>query len=244
MPCQLLVIMLPSRLLVLLILQVSLIYSKAYGQDHVMTLGFQVKPIFRNSFFNSGNFDLIQDSTRYTVKPRIGYSYGMLVRKGLGKQLSLETGISYVKRNYSFFVDDLDSSFSAKADFSIVEYEIPVSVLVFIRLSEKIFMNNSVGLSIDLFKRSEIETSDKVVYTFYRSTWIVPGLIANAGWEYRTAHAGYYYIGGSYQLPFAKVITMSADYYTVNSVETMTTKLGLGFFTFDIKFFFPPDRGK
>jgi hypothetical protein len=170
--------------------------------------------------------------------PGTGYSYGMVVRTGVTKKIFLETGINYVRRNYLFTLDDQDSSFSTSSAFGIVEYEIPVSVLVYIRLSDNIYMNNSAGLSLNMFKKSVIEPKDNLIYVFERSTWIIPGLVANVGWEYRTPYVGSFYLGASYQFPFSKVITMHADYYKNVGVESMTTKIGLAFLTLDFKYFF------
>lgn len=209
------------------------------AQNNKMVVGLQIRPIFKNQFFNSGNTAFEQKNIIYEIVPSIGYSYGMVVRTAVGKKISLETGINYVRRNYLFTLDDQDSSFSTSSAFGIVEYEIPVSVLVYIKLSDKIYMNTSSGLSLNMFKKSIIEPKDNLIYIFERSTWIIPGLVANMGWEYRTTSVGSFYFGASYQFPLSKVITMYADYYKNIGVESMKTKIGLAFITFDFKYFFP-----
>ena len=100
-------------------------------------------------------------------------------------------------------------------------------------------MNNSAGLSLNMFKRSEVEYVDDVSYTFVRKSWMNFALIANIGWEYRTESSGYFYLGSSYQLPFTKVISMSADYSKKNGVEEFSTEMNLGFFTVDLKYYLP-----
>ncbi len=213
--------------------------NSSFAQDSKMDVGLQIRPIFKNQFFNSGNTAFEQGNIIYEIVPELGYSYGMVVRTGLTKKLSLETGINYVRRNYLFTLEDQDSAVSISSAFGVIEYEIPISVLVYIRLSDKIYMNTSSGLSLNMFKKSVIEPKDNLIYIFQRSTWIIPGLIANMGWEYRTSLLGSFYLGASYQFPFSKVITMHADYYKNIGVESMSTKVGLAFITFDFKYFFP-----
>jgi len=209
------------------------------AQDELMLVGFQYRPIFKNKFFNSGNTDLVQNNVNFVIAPSLGYSWGMVVRKLVASKISFEGGINYLKRKYIFEVDDLDSSFATSAEFAIVEYEIPLSAMVHVRLGERIYMNNSAGISLNMFKRSEVEYVDDVSYTFVRKSWMNFALIANIGWEYRTESSGYFYLGSSYQLPFTNVISMSADYSKNIGVEEFSTVMSLGFFTVDLKYYLP-----
>ena len=218
--------------------------SSSYAQDGEMTVGIQLKPIFRNEFFNSGNVSYSENNVSYRVDPRVGFSGGMIIRSNFGKRFSFETGINYVRRNYTLLVSDQDSSFSESMNFGVVEYEIPLSFLVYVRLADHIYMNNSVGLGFNMFKRSEVDQGEYITSVFSRSTWIIPGMIANVGWEYRTKASGNFYLGGSYQLPFAKILTMMVDYDRGNAIESVDYKLSLGYFTFDFKYFFPVNQDK
>ena len=213
--------------------------TSCFAQDREMTVGFQLKPIFRNEFFNSGNVSYVENNVSYTVDPRVGFAGGMIIRSNFGKRFSFETGINYVRRNYTLLVSDPDSSFNESMNFGVVEYEIPLSFLVYVRLADRIYMNNSVGIGFNMFKRSEVDQGQYVKSVFSRSTWIIPGMIANVGCEYRSTSSGNFYIGGSYQLPFAKILTMMVDYDRGNSIESVDYKLSLGYFAFDFKYFFP-----
>jgi hypothetical protein len=138
----------------------------------------------------------------------------------------------------------MDSSFKESMNFGVVEYEIPLSFLVYVRLGERVYMNNSVGISLNMFKRSEVDQGEYIQSNFSRRTWIIPGLIANLGWEYRASRAGSFYLGASYQLPFDKILTMMVNYHKVTSIESVDYKLSLGYFTFDFKYFFPVNSEK
>lgn len=223
----------------LLILVLSFCTFESTAQDEPMMVGFQYRPIFHNSLFKSGNTDIEQNNVSFTIRQKLGYSYGMVVRTPLGKKLTLEGGINYIKRNYSFGVEDLDSTFNASANFAIVEYEIPFAALIHIRVSDDFYLNSSAGLSINIFKRSEVEYVDNIAYGFGRRSWMNMALIANVGAEYRTENSGYFYIGSSYQLPFSKIIVMTGEYFRNNSSEEITTDMNLGFFTLDLKYYLP-----
>jgi len=225
-------------LLIVSLIAFTLVPSNSTAQNEPAIVGFQFRPIFKNKFFNSGNTKLIQNDVSFSVTPKLGYSYGMIVRKPVAKKVSFEGGINYLKRQYQFGVNDLDSSFSTTAEFAIIEYEIPISAMVHVRLSDQIYMNNSAGISMNIFKRSEIELDDDVFYAFNRKAWMNFALIANIGWEYRTDHSGYFYLGSSYQLPFSKIIEMTADYKKIGGVEEFRTEINLGFFTLDLKYYF------
>ena len=226
-------------ILTLFCISLLLLPTLSSAQDDPMIVGFQFRPIFKNKFFNSGNTDLIQNNVNFTIAPKLGYSWGMVIRKQFASKLSFEGGINYLKRKYILGVEDLDSSFATTAEFAIVEYEIPLSAMVHVRLGERIYMNNSAGLSLNMFKRSEVEYVDDVSYTFTRKSWMNFALIANIGWEYRTESSGYFYLGSSYQLPFTKVISMSADYTKNIGIEEFDTDMNLGFFTVDLKYYLP-----
>ena len=228
-----------SILLGVILLSLSLLPYSSIAQDDPMVVGFQFRPIFKNKFFNSGNADLIQNDVNFTIEPTLGFSWGMVVRMPLANKVSVESGINYMKRNYAFGVTDLDSTFSTTANFAIVEYEIPVSAMIHIRLGERFYMNNSAGVSLNMFKRSEVEFIDNISYTFNRKSWMNFALIANIGWEYRTENSGYFYLGSSYQLPFTRVIVMKAVYDKNIGIEELETEMNLGFFTIDLKYYLP-----
>jgi len=215
-----------------------LLSTSSFAQDDPMVVGFQFRPIFKNNFFNFGNAEVTQNNVNFVIAPKLGFTWGMVVRQPLAKKVSFEFGINYVKRKYLLGVDDLDSSFSTTGEFAIVEYEIPLSVLVHVRLGDRLFMNNAGGFSINMFKRSEQEIIDDIDYSLFRKSWINFGMNANVGFEYRTKSAGYFYMGGSYQLPFTKV-SLSADYLKNVGIEQFDTKLNLGYFTVDLKYYFP-----
>jgi hypothetical protein len=210
-----------------------------HAQERTVTVGLQAKPIFPVKFLKTGAQTVSQNGIDFTVTPKIGYSGGMVIRWGFTNSVSLETGINYVKRNYN--LEFKTDTFAGTSDFGIVNYQIPISALVFIRLSDKLYMNASAGLSLDMFV-SDIHTYSSYFNNYSQRNGVFQsGVLANLGWEYRTLKSGYFYIGASFQRPFAQIYNSSLTYFKGDGTyENTLTKLNGSYLTFDVRYFFPP----
>lgn len=219
------------------------------AQERVTTFGIQVKPIIPSDLLGTGKTVGTGTENTYEVSQKLGYSFGGVIRKGYTDWLSIETGINFVKRNYEARVFSASSTFSDSSAFGAIAYEIPVSALVFVRLSDKIYMDGAFGLALDMFP-SDVSTASRNDSFYQRSfrnswskkaevlPWLNAGLIANVGFEYRTEKSGYFYIGGSYHRPF-KSIYNSFLIYDRNSVsEQGFLQLSGNYLTLDLKYFF------
>lgn len=227
----------PKSFRILLLL--FFIVSFSYSQERTITVGIQAKPIFPVKFLKTGPQTFAQNGVNFTLTPKFGYSGGMVIRWGITKTVSLETGINYVKRNYN--LEFKTDTFLGKSDFGIVNYQIPVSALVFIRLSNKLYMNASAGLSADMFV-SDIHTSANYFNNYSQRNGVFQsGVLANLGFEYRTEKAGYFYIGSSFHRPFLQIYNSSLRYLKPdNTSESVEMKLLGSYLTFDVRYFFNP----
>ena len=169
----------------------------------------------------------------------------MVIRKGITNTVSIESGINYVKRNYDLTINDPDSGFSSKSDFGMVGYEIPIEGLVFIQLSDQIFMDVAMGLSLDFYPSDIQSSAEHMLHFSAKNSWISPSILGNLGWEYRTEKSGYIYLGASYHRPFSFIYTSKIQYdnrevpYPSASIELLGNYL-----TFDIRYFFHSDPEK
>ena len=117
------------------ILVITLLILISFGlkaQEKVTTFGVQLKPIVPINFFGAGKLEKSNNNIQYINQPKFGLSFGMVIRKGLTKSLSIETGLNFLKRNFDLTINDTDSSFSGTSNFSIVNYEIPVLLMVYV----------------------------------------------------------------------------------------------------------------
>ncbi len=215
-----------------------------YAQERVTTFGIQLKPIIPIPFFNAGKQEANQNNISYLNKPKTSLSFGMVIRKGFTKSLSIETGINFLKRIYEITIDDPDNSFSGTSNFSIVNYEIPVQGLVYVRLGRNMFMNASGGFSIDLYPTPLFTYGDYFTNAVNRRSWSQVSLIANLGWEYRTEKSGYFYFGTSLHRPFKPMMREFIVYEGFNQYEEMSFDLTGNYLTLDFRYFFHEDPKK
>lgn len=215
----------------------------ASSQDNIITVGIQYKPIFSSNFFNTGPVNETKEGVNFEIAPESGFCAGMIIRKGFTKTISLESGINYVKRNFNLNITD--SGFTGNSGFGIVGYEIPVLGLIFIQLSDEIFMDAALGMSLD-FYASDVRTNDYYFnhYSAYQS-WFSPSLLANLGWEYRTAKSGYFYLGASYHRPFESIYRSFVQYIpNPNPEDQAIMDLQGNYLTLDLRYFFHSDPQK
>ncbi|MFM2195830.1 MAG: hypothetical protein RL092_1430 [Bacteroidota bacterium] len=215
------------------------------AQEKVTTVGFQIKPIFASKFFGTGAQEIEQNDFNYKISQNTGFSGGLIIRKGYTKSLSLEFGINYSRRNVT--IETLHQGISSVSKMKIIGYEIPLSQLIFVRLSKNIFMNVSAGACINMFP-SDVQATNEVLYAIGgRKLIFNPSLIANLGFEYRSADKGYFYLGTSFNRPFSPIYGLGID-YVVNSVVVNSAFANLqgSYLTLDFKYFFheDPERKK
>ena len=208
--------------------------SRGVAQENIFTAGFQYRPIFPSEFFNSGTRSVSQNGIDFSISQKMSYSAGMVLRRGINKQFSFESGINYTKRNFDLTVTD--TSFTGKSDFMIVGYEIPVQGMIFLRLADKIYMNTTVGFSMDMYA-SSVATHDSYFrhYSARHSVFQFAAL-ANLGAEYRTEKIGYFYIGAAYHLPLSYIYSSAISYEP--SQEIGRLKLRGNFIALDLRYYF------
>lgn len=220
-----------------------LIPFQGSSQEQVITAGFQFKPIFSSKFFNMEAKTAKNRGVSFEIKPSSGYCMGMVIRKGFTNRISFETGINYVKRNYNLAITD--SASTRESGFSIIGYEIPALGLVFIQLSDHIFMDVALGISLDFYPSDIRTTDDYFEHYSARDSWFSPAILGNLGWEYRTEKSGYFYLGASYHRPFSDTF-YSFVVYPESKLPKAESRLNLqgNYLTLDLRYFFHSDPAK
>jgi hypothetical protein len=218
-------------------------HAWAYGQNKVTTVGIQLKPIFGASLFGTGPIEINDAGFTYTIRQNTGYSAGMIIRKGFEKNVSLEFGINYCRRNFGVRSQLADTT--SNLQFTVIGYEIPVSGLFFVRLSERWFMNVSGGLCINMFP-SDVQKANELLLVYAgRPSGINPSLIANIGAEYRSKKSGYFYVGFSLNRPFSPIYKSVIDYVINNQVvHNAFADLRGAYLTVDFRYFFHEDPAR
>ncbi|MFI5204849.1 MAG: outer membrane beta-barrel protein [Flavobacteriales bacterium] len=211
------------------------------GKTQLLTAGFQIRPLFASKFFGAGEVTESDRHLETTIKPRLGYTFGMIIRRGFSPKFSLEMGINYFKRNFTMINVDDSLAITDESGFGIVSYEIPIQTLFYIRLSKKMYMNVSMGTSFNWFAsdvRSLGENQAFSQYTEISKGWLKFALLGNIGWEWRTEKAGFFYLGASLHRPLFPIGTSYVKYDQGPWKYDLEIPLTGGVLTIDFRYFF------
>ncbi|HMN04097.1 MAG TPA: hypothetical protein PKD45_00045 [Flavobacteriales bacterium] len=217
-----------------------------HAQQGVTTFGLQVKPVIPFGFFENKGA-LQQEHLSATLDLNGGMAFGMLVRHGITKAISLEVGIDQINRRYDFTMANDTNGYSGSGRLRYVGYEVPVVCLVYVRLGENTWMNNALGASVDFYPSDAHRELDYAQAYLFRRNWAQVGVLGNIGVEYRTEKSGYFYLGATYHRPFGDMAQADAtwlDRYAGYKPYRMITRLSGSYLTVDLRYFFHEDPDK
>ncbi len=219
--------------------------KKKKKKDFPAEFGFQIKPIIPVNYFGAGEQTFSDSVVDLSLNSKAGMSFGVLIRKKITSKIAVETGISQIKRNYIMKGKGTKYGTSDEGSFGYVSYQIPVQGLFYIQLAEKIFMNTTAGVGVDMYPSSITSKGDKYLMQqlTLRQHWISFSMLANLGVEYRTETKGTIYFGFSFNKPFSPIGETTFKYfYKENQSTKTTTFLNGNYLTIDLRFFFPENK--
>lgn len=208
--------------------------------------GIQYKPLIAGDFIGSSRLLLKNDTIQGDFTQKLGTSFGGVIRIHFKKNIALETGINRIERNYNVQFSQLDSAITTSKSLKITAFDVPVNILFFVKLADKIYMNSSLGSSI-VFNPSNVATT--AIYNKYnlfraegrmRSVFAVE-MNANIGFEYRTESRGFFYIGASGRVPIQPIFDVAVSHQnSINQKKTVLYGSMNGtYISFDFRYFFP-----
>jgi len=220
------------------------------AQQGETIFGMQYKPIVPNRFIGEyeRNYDTLPIFKSSSTQ-KFGNSLGMIFRHYFKDNVALESGINFTKRKFDLHFELDDSLIQAVGDttVSFVNYQIPVSALVFVRLSDEMYMNASVGINFDFYP-TEIGTSKTIdinnqfIHRGFRTQWVQLGANANFGFEYRTRKAGAFYLGATYNQPFGNTMRFTMAWTNSASSIAVRDYIKGGFLTIDFRYYLPVNK--
>lgn len=218
------------------------------AQLGVTTFGIQAKPVIPFGFFEPVT-RLEQGTLHAQVELQGGFAFGMVVRTGLSRSISLEAGMDQITRRYQVDLANDTNGYAGGTELRFVGYELPVTCLVYIRLGERTWMNNALGLSADFYPSDAVRNFDGNQVYWYRRNWAQLGVVGNIGVEYRTVKSGYFYLGGTFHRPFGDMALAEVvwtDAYQNFRPYSMTEFLNGSYLTVDLRYFFHenPDKAR
>ncbi len=236
------------RFFLLPILLWMAVLAPVRAQVGVTTFGIQVKPVIPFSFFEPVT-TLQREHLNATLKLNGGMALGMLVRTGISKSISLEVGLDQITRRYDFSLGNDTNNYTDSGSLRFVGYEMPVVCLVYIRLGQRTWMNNALGVSMDFYPGDAKKELEYAQAYYFRRNWAQAGVLGNIGVEFRTEKSGYFYVGATFHRPFGAMAQADVtwlDKYRSYQPYRMTTLLSGSYLTVDLRYFFheDPDRAR
>lgn len=230
----------------------TLLSTFSFTQDEKISsyFGIQVRPVIPTDMVGEKQTKITGTDFSSTITQTLGYSFGATVRAGITKLIAFETGISFTQRNFDLSMSLSDTNVTAVDNFSLVGYDIPLNLLMYIQLSQKYYMNASMGF-VTVFSPTDIvkvtETGGVHSFENYGSVSRVTfNFNANVGFEYRTEKSGFFYLGGSIRVPLQPAFNwLSAHMIQQHSDYTIAKGTVSGsFLSLDLKYFFPNIKQK
>jgi len=211
--------------------------------------GLQFKPLIAGNFLGSSQLKLNNEQFFAVVNQKFGYTFGANVRIGLTKLISLETGINQVVRNYNIDFSIPDSNLYVQNDISFLNYDIPFNALIYIQLSDKIFMNGSLGGSMvynpsDVATKLALQGGNVFIQEGRRFSKVGFEMNANFGGEYRTEKNGIFYVGISGRIPLKPIYQIAAVYERQSYSKVAVGNLIGTYISFDFRYYLPNIKNK
>ncbi len=214
--------------------------------ERFTAFGIQYRPILAAPLLNTGPVSSTNEEFKTTLTPKLGHDLGVVVRWGIGKRFAVETGIDQIRRNFSILVQDRKSAAEERMEFGMLAYQIPLRALLYVQIGERFYTNIAAGAVADIFPTDWNGSEERISHYTQRFNWLVGGISANVGFEYRTRNTGNFYLGGTYHRPFTDAPAFRADIaaievqYQRDKRRYQETLLVPGnYITLDLKYFFP-----
>lgn len=223
-----------------------------WPKKHQNYFGFLFKPLIPFGIVGDRPFEMEDQEIggfETTISPSFGYTYGGVVRIGLSELLAIESGINYTKRNFRADYNLPDSNVVGKDEVGFVNFEVPLNFLVYIKLSDKFYMNTSLGSSVN-FNPSNIRstTNPEGAHLFIiegrRFNFFTFDVNANVGFEFRTEKKGFFYLGISGKLPLVPAFQIATEYRNDVHSQVAYSSVEGATFAIDLKYFFHNSRKK
>lgn len=229
--------------LLLFVWSISSVSAQSFRRKPENFFGLQVKPLIPLGLVGDKPFDIKEGNFKSTISPKFGYSYGGVVRVGLTELLAIETGINFTKRNFRADYSIPDSNLTASDDLGFISFNIPLNLLVYVKLGNQLYMNVSGGASVNYNPsniRSTLNPEGGHIFIFEGRRLHFFDFNANAevGFEYRTETSGTFYLGISGRIPFSPTLNIATEYRNDTYSSVAFGQIEGATFAFSLKYFF------
>ncbi len=226
---------------------------KFSNQKYPTYFGICASPVIPTNFIGA-KATYFEDTTgtmQTTFTNKVGYTFGGIIRIGLTKNISIETGLSQVSRIYNAQVNIPDSGIYRNQELAFVNYDIPINGMIHVQLDQKWYMNANLGIAINHYpsdvRDSIIVGQGKSIYVEGRRTnRTYFSTNAGIGFEYRTEKSGIIYIGAGAKVPFRPTlfgVSIFNQSGTGNKIVAYKPIIA-GYFTIDLRYYLPNQKNR
>lgn len=215
--------------------------------------GLVASPVFPSDFLGTKTtvFNDPTETMTITFNQTTGFMFGASVRIGLTRLMSLETGLTQIRRNFQVGMSIPDSNISSQKTFSFVSYDLPLNALIYVQMTENVFMNASLGMSIAHYPSDIRDTiqpggKDFLVQEGRRTERTHLAVNAGIGFEYRTLKAGTFYVGGGGKIPLKQIMIGVGVLKEAGSSNQLFAYKAVdgSFLSLDLRYYFPNVRNR
>ncbi len=211
---------------------------------HLTSVGFQVRSISPVGVTGKNTYHISSNGFETRISQQAGFAIGAVIRTNLSEKFAIETSINFTHRRFNMEVSIPDSNVFGSSDMTFIEYDIPINAIMYTQLSDRMFLNSSLGVAIR-YQPSDTRVflypEDRHYFTLYglRNNKIGGNFNASLGCEYRTEKAGSFYLGGSARLPFQSLFEYAATYNYDGNVTDISSRIDGSFLSLDVKYLLP-----
>jgi len=232
----------------IIIFFIFILAGKIFSQDKYVTFGLQVEPLIPSDLIRSNNVKAFAQEVEFSADPLSGFGYGANVSFHFHPKMAIQSGINYLKRD-SKIVSLEPDGFTLDLQYTIDNFEIPLTFNYYIRLGEKLYMDGSLGLSFQ-FLPGEVKareflqnTTGGYIYDFSqlsaRNYWVMPVFRGGFGFEYRTEKSGSFYVGPVFRLFSTLYYTQIIYVHNDINISNLVIEPVSDYFSISVRYIFP-----
>ena len=228
----------------LCLLMLICLISNGQSNNNEKQFGFEIGSIVPINYFGAGPLNLKDEHSTIILSSKIGYHFGMVMKTNYGEKFSFESGINFLRRNFKLIGS---SNFNGipmndTSDFGYISYGLPFKGMVYIQLSKGMFLNTSVGTSLDFYASTVMSNGTYTQNLSERARWINGSVLADLGVEWRNDINGVFFFGAGVNIPISSIAVTKLKFFydsSTNPDRYEEVFLRGNFFNVKIKYYLP-----
>lgn len=205
--------------------------------------------ILKNNFLGKNSYLTQNDSLYSSLTVGDGWTLGGILRKNFEERFALEYGLLYTNRLFEAEMGFIERDLKYASSFRFITYALPVTGLVFVKMSPEIFANVGLGLA-GSYKTSNVEVvgNPEDNHQFLLGGLAAPkfGLDMNGqvGFEYRTRNQGTFYLGTSMRVGLSPLMYYISTYRKEGNSAQHTQSVQSNYFSVELRWYLPNIKNK